>query len=314
MFKRLILALAALSLLGGAAAAWLVWRAQNAPIAAASEYLSTNDRLMTVAGANVRVRIEGPEDAPPIVLLHGFIYSLESFDAWAADLARDHRIIRFDLLGHGLSGPDPQKRYSPQERAAFIGDLMDALGVERAVIGGNSLGGLAAWRFAATSPERVIAMILVSPGAYPDRGVADTALSPPAPFAFFLRNPTQAGVALTLQGVYADKAMITPARVERVTALMRQPGNGDAFVESIEEFTLPDPEPLLRSISAPTLILWGAEDKVIPAEYGRKMEAAIPDADLIVYEGVGHVAQEEAPEQSIADVRAFIARVEGGER
>ncbi|MDZ7628003.1 MAG: alpha/beta hydrolase [Parvularculaceae bacterium] len=311
MFKRLILALAAVSLLGGAAAAWLVWRAQNAPVTASAALMSADDRLMTIAGANVRVRIEGPEEGAPIILLHGFIYSLESFDAWAADLSRDHRVIRFDLLGHGLSGPDPQKRYSPQERAEFIGDIMDALNVERAVVGGNSLGGLAAWRFAAASPERVTGVVLVSPGAYPDRGISDVALSPPAPFAFFLRNPTQAGVALTLQGVYADKAMITPARVERVTALMRQPGNGDAFVESIEEFTLPDPEPLLKSIKAPVLILWGAEDKVIPAEYGRRMEAAIPDASLVVYEGVGHVAQEEAPERSIADVRAFLTRVEG---
>ena len=314
MFRRLIIALAALSLAGGVAAGYLTWRAQQTLAGAASEYLTENDRLMTIAGANVRVRIEGPADAQPIILLHGFIYSLESFDAWAADLQRDHRVIRFDLLGHGLSGPDPQKRYSPQERAAFIGDLMDALDIDRAVIGGNSLGGLAAWRFAAAAPDRVSALILVSPGAYPNRGVADTPLSPPAPFAIFLRNPTEAGVALALQGVYADQAAISPEGVRRTAVLMRQPGNGDAFVESIEEFSLPDPEPLLETISAPTLILWGAEDKVIPIEQGSRMAAAIPDATLISYPGIGHVAHEEASAQSIADVRAFLARVEGGPR
>ncbi len=311
MFRRLIIALAALSLLGGLSAGYLMWRAQERLAGSASEYLTENDRMLSVAGANVRVRIEGPVDAPPVILLHGFIYSLESFDAWAAGLKRDYRVIRFDLLGHGLSGPDPQKRYSPEERAAFIGDLMDALGVERAVIGGNSLGGLAAWRFAAAAPDRVTALILVSPGAYPNRGVADQPLSPPAPFAFFLRNPTEAGVALALQGVYADPAAISPDGVRRTAVLMRQPGNGDAFVESIEEFSLPDPEPLLKSITAPTLILWGAEDKVIPAEQGAQLAEAISGAELIVYPGVGHVAHEEAAERSINDVRAFLSRIEG---
>lgn len=312
MLRRFVIAVAALALVGGISAGYLAWRAQQSLAGAASDYLTEDDRMMTVAGANVRVRIEGPVDAPPVILIHGFIYSLESFDAWAADLRRDHRVIRFDLLGHGLSGPDPQKRYSPQERGVFIGELMDALDLDRAIVGGNSLGGLAAWRFAAAAPDRVAALLLVSPGAYPNQGVAETPLSPPGPFAFFLRNPTEAGVALALQGVYADTASITPDGVRRMTVLMRQPGNGDAYVESIEEFSLPDPEAMLNKIKAPTLILWGAEDKVISVEQGSQMAAAIPDATLIVYPGVGHVAHEEASRQSIADVRSFLKRVEGG--
>jgi pimeloyl-ACP methyl ester carboxylesterase len=313
MFRRLIIAVAALSLAAGVAAAYLYWRSQHAG-AAADAYLVGADRMMTIAGANVRVRIEGPDSAPPIILLHGFIYSLESFDAWASELSDSYRVIRFDLLGHGLSGPDPEKRYSPQERAAFIGDVMNALDVDRAIIGGNSLGGLAAWRFAATNQNRVLALILVSPGAYPENGVGDAPADPPAPFAFFLRNPTEPGVAFALQGVYADKSQITPARVTRVTDMMRQPGNGDAYVESIEEFTLPDPEPMLKAITAPTLILWGAEDKVIPVDHGRRMAEAIPGAELIVYDGVGHVAQEEAPARSLSDVKEFLDRHKGGAR
>lgn len=312
MFKKFALAMAALAICAGVAAGVVFWRGQPAPPPAAASLQSASDRMMTIAGANVRVRIEGPETAPPVILLHGFIYSLESFDAWASGLSSDYRVICFDLLGHGLSGPDPQKRYSPQERAEFIGAVMDALNIDRAVIGGNSLGGLAAWRFAATHPERVAALILISPGGYPENGVGDTPLSPPAPFAFFLRNPTEAGVTLALQGVYADKSQITSERVSRVTAMMRQPGNGDAYVESIEEFSLPDPEPMLRSIVAPTLILWGAEDKVIPVDHGRRMAEAITGAELIVYDGVGHVAQEEAPARSLDDVRNFLDRIEGG--
>lgn len=306
MLKRILLLLV-IAVIG--VAGYYYWSSQSRDNAAVS-YLTADDRMMEIAGAKVRVRIEGPEDAPPIILMHGFIYSLETWDAWAAALKTDHRVIRFDLLGHGLSGPDPQRRYSPEERAAFVGDIMDALGVERAIIGGNSLGGLAAWRFASTAPERVEALIMVSPGGYPANGVGDTPLSPPPPMALFLRTAPEAGVALSLGNIYGDDSKVTPEKVKLVGEMMRQPGNGEAFVQSIEEFSLPDPEPMLKSITAPTLILWGAADIIIPPDNGRKMAAAIPNSKLIYYDGVGHVAQEEAPEETIADVKAFLAEVE----
>lgn len=306
MLKRILLLLA-IAVIG--AAGYYYWSSQTRDSAPVS-YLTADDRMMEIAGAKVRVRIEGPEDAPPVILMHGFIYSLETWDAWAAALKGDHRVIRFDLLGHGLSGPDPQQRYSPEERAAFVGDVMDAIGVERAIIGGNSLGGLAAWRFAATAPERVEALIMVSPGGYPANGVGDTPLSPPPPMALFLRTAPEAGVALSLGNIYGDDSKVTPEKIKLVGDMMRQPGNGEAYVQSIEEFSLPDPEPMLKSIIAPTLILWGAADIIIPPDNGRKMAAAIPNSKLVYYDGVGHVAQEEAPVETLADVRAFLVEVE----
>lgn len=306
MLKKLtVLVLLAVAGAGG----YYFWTLQQREAAAIADYMTADDRMMEIAGANVRVRIEGPADAPPIILMHGFIYSLESWDEWAGALKSDHRVIRFDLLGHGLSGPDPKQRYSPDERAAFVGEVMDALGIERAIVGGNSLGGLAAWRFAATAPERVASLILISPGGYSANGVSDTPLSPPAPMALFLRTAPEAGIAYALGNVYGDDKNVTPERVKLVGDMMRQPGNGEAFVQSIEEFSLPDPDAMLRAITAPTLILWGSDDAVIPVDQGRRMAATIPNAKLVIYDGVGHVAQEEAPDETIADVRAFFAEI-----
>ena len=130
--------------------------------------------------------------------------------------------------------------------------------------------------------------------------------------ALFLRTAPDAGVAYTLGNIYGDDKKVTPERIKLVGDMMRQPGNGEAFIQSIEEFSLPDPDPLLKSITAPTLILWGAEDAVMPIEHGRRMAAAIPNAKLEVYEGVGHVAQEESPDETIIDVKAFLASIEAG--
>ena len=271
-----------------------------------SDYLTAKDRFIMVNGLRVRLRDEGPRHAPVIVLMHGFIYSLETWDQWADALKRNYRVIRFDLAGHGLTGPDPEKRYSPTERAAFVGDLLDALHIKRATIGGNSLGGLAAWRFAAMAPARVSALVLVAPAAYPANGVGDKPAAVPDAMKAFLLTAPNAGIELTLKRIFSDDTKVTPEMAKRMGEMMRRPGNGEAYIQSIEEFSLPDPADDLAKIKAPTLLLWGADDIVIPVDEGRRMEEAIKAAELIIYPGVGHTPQEEAPEQTVGDVEKFL--------
>jgi pimeloyl-ACP methyl ester carboxylesterase len=306
--KRLLLFLLLLIVGAVAAIGYFGWREAQGldPKALEAKYMTEADRFVLVDGLRVRVREEGPDDGPPILLLHGFTFSLETWDGWASQLSSDYRVIRFDLAGHGLTGPDPKKRYSPQERAEFTGAVMDALGLEQAVVGGNSLGGLTAWRFAAAHPERVTALVLVSPAAYPNNGVSDVALSPPPQMQLFLRTAPEAGVRQVAERSFADDAQITERRLETLRDLIRRRGNGEAMIETIEEFTLPDPSADLASVQAATLILWGEEDQLIPIAQGEAMASVIPKARLVRYRDVGHVAQEEIAEQSAADVRAFL--------
>ena len=311
MFKKLFAALALIFVVGLGVFGYSLWSASKgvAPATLEAKYVSANDRFVMVDGARVRIRLEGPTGAPVVLLVHGFTHSLETWDAWAAALSENYRVIRYDLLGHGLTGPDPKKRYAPAERAEFVGDVMDALGVERAFVAGNSLGGLAAWRFAAAYPDRVAGLILISPGAFPLNGVSDEPAEIPAAMKAYLLTAPEAGVRASAQIIYADDSKITDARIDVMRDMIRRRGNGEAMIASLEEFTLPDPTALLATITAPTVVLWGEGDIVVPTAQGAQFVAALPGARLITYPGVGHAAQEEAPDETVRDAGAFIATV-----
>lgn len=295
-------------LIGAAAMGYLFWSATRGldPAALEARYATAADRFVDVDGQRVRVREEGPADAPKIVLLHGFTFSLESFDGWAQGLAETRRVIRYDLSGHGLTGPDALQRYSIDERVAFHDKVMEALGVERADLAGNSLGGLIAWRYAAARPERVGRLILIDAGGYSINGVADTPLEAPPPMKAYLLTAPASGVAAAFGAIYGDDAKITPERLALARDMLRRRGNGKAAIEHIGEFTLPDPAGELAKVAAPTLILWGGADALIPPAHAEKFDAAIADSFLIVYDGAGHAPQEELPAQTLEDAQMFL--------
>jgi pimeloyl-ACP methyl ester carboxylesterase len=265
------------------------------------------ERMMMIEGASVRVRIEGPTTAPPILLVHGFSFSLESWDAWAADLARDHRVIRYDLSGHGLSGPDPQGQYGTQARVRQLVALMDSLGVRRAVIAGNSFGGQVAWNLAAQHPERVERLVLIDSAAFSINGVTEKPVAVPDIMRAYLLAPSPAAVAFSATAIYAHPEKLPAGRLEQMRAMIARPGNGPALVSHLEQFTLPAPEDALARIKAPTLILWGRADRVVPVDHAERIAAAIPGARTIIYDDVGHAPQEEASAQTLTDLRAFLA-------
>lgn len=308
MLKKIIMTLLAVIVVGVAGVSYLTWQASKGVSASTLEaqYVTKADRFIDIKGARVRVREEGPAGAPPVLLIHGFTHSLETWNDWAADLSTDYRVIRYDLLGHGLTGPDPQERYSPRERAGFIGDVLDALNLDSAVLAGNSLGGLAAWRFASENANEVDALIMISPGAFPLNGAGDEPAEIPAAMKAYLLTAPEAGVRTSAEIIYGDDSKITEERLQVMRDMIRREGNGAALIASLEEFTLPDPSADLQNIEAPTLILWGEQDILIPLAQGQEIESLIPNARLITYPGVGHAAQEEAPRKTATDARSFI--------
>ncbi|MEM9988046.1 MAG: alpha/beta fold hydrolase, partial [Pseudomonadota bacterium] len=276
------------------------------PKAPVSRYITPQDQFVEVDGATIRVRQEGPIDGTPLILLHGFTYSLETWDRWAEELATSYRVIRYDLLGHGLTGPDKRKRYTPHQRADFLASVMDALGIEKANLAGNSLGGLVAWRFAAQNPDHVEKLILIAPAAYPINGVTDDPAPIPPTIDQFMRYAPDSGVRISLELLYGDSSLVTNDRVALAGHMMKSAENGEAFIDHLEAFTLPNPTADLAKIIAPTLIMWGRSDGFIPPTHAAMMRDAIPNAELALYSGIGHLPQEEAPIRTVTDAKRFL--------
>lgn len=257
----------------------------------------------------LRVRDSGPRDAPAVILLHGFGASLDTWDAWAEVLARRHRVVRFDLPGSGLSAPDPAGDYTDARSVALLRALMDRLGLARASVVGHSIGGRIAWTFAALHPERVDKLVLVAPDGFASPGFAyGKAPAVPALLQAMRFVLPKALLRMNLAPAYADPAALTDAVTTRYHDLMLAPGARAAMLARMEQTVLVDPVPLLRRIRAPTLLIWGERDAMIPFANSADYLAAVPNAKRVVIPGAGHVVQEEAAVASVEAAVDFLDR------
>jgi pimeloyl-ACP methyl ester carboxylesterase len=273
-----------------------------------AKYDTGADEYLDVAGIKLHVRDEGPRAAQPVILLHGFGASLQTWDAWAALLSPQYRVIRFDLPGFGLTGPDPIGNYSDARSMQVLAALMDRLGVQRADLVGNSLGGKIAWSFAAAYPDRVAKLVLVSPDGFASPGFAyGKPAEVPATLSILPYVLPRPLVRMSLAPAYGDPKHLTPATVTRYRDMMLAPGVRAAMLARMRQVMLVNPEPQLRQIHAPTLLLWGERDGMIPFVNAADYLRDLPNAKLVALPGLGHVPFEEAPAASIKPVLAFLA-------
>ncbi len=271
--------------------------------------------FIEVKGQVVHLRDEGPRNDPlPIVLLHGTSASLHTWEGWVRALRTQRRVITFDLPGFGLTGPFAG-RYKPDDYhgdtyARFVLDLLDQLRVQRAVLGGNSLGGEVAWRVAAMAPQRVASLVLVD--------AVGPAFTPrEIPLGFQVARLPVLGrisewvlprslVTQSVASVYGDPARVTPELVDRYFELTLREGNRRALGLRLQQMVAGEDADRLARLSQPTLILWGGRDQLIPLASGQQMHQAIRGSQLVVFDDLGHVPQEEDPARTVLAVKAFL--------
>ncbi len=287
---------------------WL-WTPDRARPVLEAKYLRSPGDILEVLGTRLHVRDSGPRSARAVIMLHGFGSSLQTWEPWALALQETHRVIRFDLPGSGLSEPDTSGDYTDARSMALLNALMDRLGVAQASLIGNSIGGRIAWRFAARYPQRVSKLVLVSPDGFASPGVAyGQKPSVPSTIRLMRYILPKSLLRMNLASAYGDATALTDATVDRYYDLMLGPGVRGAMIERLEQTVLMDPKPLLGAITAPTLLVWGEKDALIPFDNAKEYLSNLHDARLVSFPTLGHVPQEEAPVLTLPPVQAFLAR------
>ncbi len=291
-----------LALLGG----W-AWTPDLDRATLEARYLAAPADMVELSGTRLHVRDTGPRDAPVVLLLHGFGASLHTWEPWALALQDRYRVIRFDLPGSGLSPPDPSGDYTDARSRALVTAVLDHAGVAQATIVGHSMGGRIAWSYAAREPQRVRALVLVAPDGFASPGF-EYGKAPEVPALLSLMRYALPEPLLrrSLRPAYANPDVMTDALAQRYHDLLRAPGARDAMLARMDQIALVDPVPWLRRITAPTLLLWGEQDAMIPVRNAADYQQAIAGSTLVTLPGIGHLPHEEDPAGALVPLRLFL--------
>jgi len=310
MFKiiRILLIFLTLLVAAGLVAVW----APDRPVEElTARWAQQPSQFVAVDGMSVHLRDEGPRDDPePIILLHGTGASLHTWDAWTEVLKAQHRVIRVDLPGFGLTGPTMDGNYQMPVYTHFMNSLMDTLQIKRAVLAGNSFGGDVSWQTAVDYPDRVSRLILVDATGY-----VTTADSVPIAFKI-VQVPLlskllgsilpRSVIESSIRNVYADPNKVTSELVDRYYDLALRAGNRKAIAARFAQNKPGQNESAIKQIKVPTLILWGGLDRLITPDNAEKFHRDIAGSQVIIFENLGHVGHEEDPTATVAAVQAFL--------
>jgi pimeloyl-ACP methyl ester carboxylesterase len=283
------------------------------------ELADTDSRFVEVNGVSVHYKETG-QGEPVFILLHGFGASEFSWREVMAPLSKSGRVIAYDRPAFGLTerpmegnwtGTNP---YSVQGNVELLDGLMDELGVDKAILVGNSAGGEIAAAYALEHPERVQGLVLVDPavgkgnrGPVPQWATSLIA-SPQIRHIAPLLVRTIAGDMGndTIRMAWHDPSRITP----KVYDGYRRPLKANNWDKALYEFAIAgnpvDYSKRLANLTLPVLVVTGDDDRIVPTEQSMQLSREIPGAELVVLKDCGHVPQEECPDQFMASMQAFL--------
>jgi len=252
-------------------------------------------RWVDAGGIRTRTLETGTKDQPPLLLIHGTGGHAEAYSRNLGSHGERFHTYAFDLIGHGFSDKPVQPAYEIPDYVEHVRAFMDAEGIERAAISGESLGGWVAARFALTYPGRVARLVLNTTGGstfFPDVMARIKTLSLAA-----VENASWETVKKRLEFLMADPASVTDDLVATRLAIYQQPG----FVDTMRSILcLQEPEirrrnliltDEWRAIAAPALVIWTSHDPTAPASVGQEIAALVPGAEFVLMEDCGHWPQ-----------------------
>lgn len=278
-----------------------------------------NSRFADVDGLHVHYQEFGERHNPPMILIHGYTASTYVWHTVAPAFAeKGFHVIAADLIGFGYSSKPGWFDYTIGSQARVVSRLMNRLGVGRATVVGSSYGGAVAATLALDYPERVEKLVLVDavindePKNLPIlklariRGVGEFL----SPFLVDSRRFMRTRMRGTL--AKANHHLITDDRINSVIRPLSAKDGHRSVLRTGRNWDANRIEQDAHLINHPTLIVWGAEDKVIPIRNGEKLYDSILNSRFVVFENCGHVPQEEKAEDFVSVVTNFLTVTEDG--
>ena len=247
-----------------------------------------------------------------VVLLHGNGASTYSWRKIIEPLATRYRVHAIDLPGYGFSDKPDGASYAAEWQVANVVAYLDAAGVQRAILVGNSMGGHVATETAILHPERVAALVLLGASGLPAGAGGGYALAVrmatwPVIGPVLRTFPFRGRIRTQLRAAVYDPALITEADVDAVYAPFRSRGGTNAYLARMGLPLPSDRAERVRTIIAPTLVMSGDSDRLVAPEVARRYHELIGGSELLILEQTGHLPQEERPERVVAEIERFVA-------
>ena len=283
-----------------------------------AKYSDKTSNFVTIDGNRIHYRDEcegkGENECDQrdvIVLIHGTSSSLQAWDKWAVELVNQYRIVRMDLTGSGLTGPDKKDRYEVKNDVVFISKLLQHLNIQHAHIVGSSLGGRIAWQYALEFPNHVSSLTLINALGYPQDSWPPAIEMGQWPIVDKLVTSLSSKFMYRygLEDVYFSRALIDDELVDRYFELSQYPGNSAALLKRVKA-RLDKDSNLIAGIRVPTLVLWGENDIYFPVRNAHRFKDDIKNSQIYTYSNVGHLPMEEVPEISLIHFLSFIKNEE----
>jgi pimeloyl-ACP methyl ester carboxylesterase len=265
------------------------------------KYALASSQQIAIGGVQLHYSDEGNQlDSTPLLLIHGTSSSLRTWDGVTAQLKNQYRIIRFDLPGFGLTGPNPNRDYSTSYYNQVIDSLLSALHVSRVIIVGNSLGGSIATQYAIYQPAKVRGLVLVDAAGLPPAKKTTGAIGfklaqmPVINRLLTIITPREL-VKKSLQDAYGDTGKVTDNLTTQYFDMLTREGNRQALIDRMRQGWQEKNSDFLSNVQAPTLIVWGSKDRLIPVENAELFQQKIKNSQVHIWENLGHVPMEEDP-------------------
>jgi pimeloyl-ACP methyl ester carboxylesterase len=271
-----------------------VWNPSRARVEAA--YVAADSRFVVIDGLRLHYKDTG--QGPAVLLWHGNFGSLDFYDGWVRQLSDRYRLIRFDINGYGLSGPDEKSDFTIERRLSIARKLLDQLAVDRYFVVGTSFAAPMAYRDAAERPQRVLGLMLANAGGLPRPPGGEINRPLPNPILQWLseRYQSRSYFQKMVTGLHYNKSVATSELQERFFLMNNMRGRGPDDAIALRQFDIGDAPGILARVTQPTLVMWGGAT-FLPQIEADRYQAYLTGAPvrIVRIEKLGHMFAEDDP-------------------